>query len=170
MSEQHPVRDLVVLRHAAAESFAADDAARRLTARGREEASARGRWLGEHAGCPEVALVSSAVRARETWELVAAELSGETATRVEDGLYGASPDVVLDLLRELPDEVGSVVFVGHNPTAASLALLLHDGGGDPDDFSRLGSGLPTAGVAVYRLSGTWADLDAGTARLRAVDA
>lgn len=161
---------LVVLRHAKAETFALDDAARHLTDRGRADAEARGRWLAEHVGRPDLALVSSAVRTRETWELVAAGLDGEVEVRHEDALYGASPDAVLDLVRELPESVGTVVYVGHNPTAASLALLLDDGSASPDAFARLSEGLPTSGVAVYALPGGWADLDAGGATLTSYDA
>lgn len=160
---------LVVLRHARAEAFAADDADRHLTERGRDDATARGRWLAGVTGVPALALVSSAVRTRETWELVSAELDGEVEVRVEEALYGASPDAVLDLLRQLPESVTSVVYVGHNPTAADLAVTLDDGSGDPAGFARLSGGLPPAGVAVYDLAGTWASLDAGRATLVAYD-
>lgn len=161
---------LVVLRHAKAETFALDDAARHLTERGRADAEARGRWLAAHVGRPDLALVSSAVRTRETWDLVAAELDGEVEARHEDALYGASPDAVLDLLRDLPESVATVVYVGHNPTAASLALLLDDGSAAPEAFARLSEGLPTTGVAVYAVAGAWAGLDAGGASLTAYDA
>jgi phosphohistidine phosphatase len=161
---------LVVLRHAKAESFAPDDAARRLTDRGRADAAARGRWLAERAGELDLALVSTATRARETWELAAGELPAPPELRLDEGLYNASPDAVLDLLRALPESVGSVVYVGHNPTAASLALLLHDGSGDPAAFDTLSGGLPPGGVAVYDVAGPWQDLDAGTGSLVAVDA
>lgn len=167
----HPAggRRLVVLRHARAEAFATDDAARQLTDRGRADATERGRWLAEVVGVPALALVSSAVRTRETWELVAAELAGEVELRVEEALYGASPDAVLDLLRQLPDSVTTVVYVGHNPTAADLAVTLDDGSGDPSGFAWLSGGLPPAGVAVYDLPGSWASLDAAGGTLAAYD-
>lgn len=160
---------LVVLRHTRAEAFAADDADRHLTERGRDDAIARGRWLAEVAGVPALALVSSAVRARETWDLVAAELPGPAELRVEEALYGASPDAVLDVLRQLPESVASVVYVGHNPTAADLAVTLDDGSGDPAAFARLSGGLPPAGVAVYDVPGSWASLTAGGCTLAAYD-
>lgn len=161
---------LVVLRHAKAEAFAPDDAERRLTPRGCVDAGARGRWLAQRAGNVDLALVSSATRARQTWELASAELAGQPELRLDDGLYNASPDTVLDLLRALPESITTVVYVGHNPTAASLALLLHDGAGDPAAFSSLSAGLSPCGVAVYDLAGPWQDLDAGTGSLVAVDA
>lgn len=164
-----PRHRLVVLRHARAEGFATDDAARRLTEHGREDARARGGWLAEHAGTPDLVLVSSAERTQQTWQLVAERLAGVAEVRLEDALYSASPDTVLDLLRTLPESVGSVAYVGHNPTAASLALLLHDGSGDLEHFRRLSGGLPTCGVAVYDLAGPWAHLDAGSGALVAFD-
>ena len=160
---------LVVMRHARAESFAPDDAQRHLTDRGRAEASARGRWLSEAVGPPELAMVSSAVRTRETWELVAEALGADSEVRLEDALYGASPDAVLDLLRALPESVGSVLYLGHNPTAADLAVELGDGSAAPTVLARLAGGLPTAGVAVFRLAGTWAELGPGSCTLTAYD-
>lgn len=160
---------LVVLRHGKAEGFATDDAARRLTGSGREDAAARGRWLAPWLEGLDLALVSSATRTQETWGLVSEELSVTPEVRVEDGLYGASPDAVLDLLRELPESIGTAIYVGHNPTAASLALLLHDGSGDPEAFSSLSLGLSTCGVAVYDLDGTWAEVDAGSGSLAAFE-
>lgn len=160
---------LVVLRHATAESFALDDAARRLTERGRAQARDRGVWLAEHVGTPDLALVSTAARASETWALVSEALEGEVETRHDDALYGASPDAVVDLVRFLDEEVGTVVYVGHNPTAASLAALLDDGTAARADFARLSTGLSTCGVAVYDLPGPWRDLDAGAASLAAYD-
>lgn len=161
---------LVVLRHATAESFAVDDAARHLTDRGREQAAERGTWIAEHVGRPDLALVSSAVRTRETWELVGEGLDGPVEVRHEDALYGASPDAVIDLVRELPEDVGTVVVVGHNPTVASLAVMLDDGSAPPEAFARLSAGLPTCGVAVYEVRGPWRDLEPEGAALRAHDA
>ena len=74
-------RRLVILRHAKAEPFAQTDLARQLTARGRASAHDVGRHLQEAGFVPDVALVSTAVRTRETWAEVA-EGCGASATEV----------------------------------------------------------------------------------------
>src|SRR5690349_19664904 len=77
-------RRLVLLRHAKSEwPEGVPDHKRPLTARGRRDATAAGRWLRAHLddlghGLDAVAC-SPAQRTRETWALVAAELADPPA-------------------------------------------------------------------------------------------
>lgn len=158
-------RLLVVLRHGRAESFAEQDHARRLTERGRRDASELGGWLARSGVRPDLALVSSAVRTRETWELVAASLPGEPEVRTGDDLYSASADTVLDTVRQVSDDVTTLVYVGHNPTAASLAQVLEDGEPDVEAFVALSHGFPPGAAALLRVPVAWSGLDAAGARL-----
>jgi len=159
-------RQLIVLRHAKAEPFAVTDHERRLTDRGRESARSVGRYLRESSLLPDFALVSSALRTRETWQEVA-EAAGATEVPVsyDDAVFTGSPDVVLDALRGVPEASSSVIFVGHNPTAAYLCHLLDDGEGDPSAVSGLLQGFPPAALAVLEVRVPWADLGAETGRL-----
>ena len=63
------MRQLILLRHAHAESAGAgeDDAGRPLSATGREEAQAAGKWLREHGIHPDRVLCSPTTRTRQTW-------------------------------------------------------------------------------------------------------
>ena len=58
---------LVIMRHAKAERTAATDHARQLTDRGRRDAVAAGQMLAQSGASLELALVSTAARAQETW-------------------------------------------------------------------------------------------------------
>ena len=158
-------RLLVVVRHGRAESFAEEDHARRLTARGRRDATELGEWLAASGVRPGLALVSSAARTRETWELLAAALPDAPEARIGDDLYSASPDTVLDAVRVLPEEVQVVAYVGHNPTAASLAQALEDGEPDVGAFLALSRGFPPGAAALLQVPTPWRDLDAAGARL-----
>ena len=62
------MRELILLRHAHAEPAAAgqDDAARPLSAIGREEAAAAGDWLRSHGARPDRVLCSPSTRTRQT--------------------------------------------------------------------------------------------------------
>ncbi len=146
------------MRHGKAESFAPEDHLRALTPRGRQDAVAVGRWLSATGIVPTHALVSSATRARDTWEGVAQGCGSAIEARVEDAVYSADADSALDLLRGLPGDAEVVVYVGHNPTAASLVHLLDDGDPDPEAFRALSAGLPPAAVAVLEVGTPWADL------------
>jgi len=153
------------MRHGKAEPFAGEDYRRRLLDRGYRDSTAAGEWLAAHDMVPTHALVSSAQRTRATWEALA-EGSGSTAELVvEDAVYSADADSALDLLSRTPADAGVLVYVGHNPTAASLAHFLDDGDPDPDAFRAMSAGFPTAALAVLEVTVPWADLAASTGHL-----
>jgi phosphohistidine phosphatase len=135
---------LVLLRHAEAEGFAPTDVERTLTPRGRTAASDVGRWLAREA-VPDLAVVSPATRARETWDLAAARLPSPPEVRVDERVYANS---VPDLLAVISAaDVGTLVVVGHNPSIGDLAHEL-------DEEAGLGRGYPTAAVSVFEVDGT----------------
>jgi phosphohistidine phosphatase len=145
-------RTLVLLRHAKAESAAGKpDIDRRLTTRGHADAAAAGAWLGSQGHRPDLVICSPARRTRQTWHAVAVALS-ETAAptvRYELALYGGGAADLLGLVRCVPEEVGSVLLIGHNPTISQLSAAL-----DPD--AALDSdGLRTCGIAVHQVSRSW---------------
>ncbi|MBF4163150.1 SixA phosphatase family protein [Nocardioides acrostichi] len=154
-----PTRRLVVIRHARAEQVANSDAERRLTSEGRADAVAAGRWLRDRGLEPDRLLVSSAERTRETAAgvLEGGRFVGATLD-VEPTLYSASPETALDLVRECPDDIATLVVIGHNPTMAYLAQLLDDGEGDAQASAALLQGYPTCTMTVFDVEGAWADL------------
>ena len=153
------------MRHAKAEPYADTDADRELTSRGQEEAAAAGRHLAGLELVPDHALVSSAVRARQTWEGVREGCGSTAAAEFSDELYAASPAAVLEIVRLVPPEVATCIFVGHNPTAAHVAAALDDGEADPEVLQGLLGGFPTSAIAVFELPGAWSDLAEAGARL-----
>lgn len=162
-----PARTLVVMRHAKAEQDASTDAERPLSPRGHDDAAAAGRWLAAQGVQPDAALVSAAVRTRETFEGVAAAAGWSLEPTLEQGLYAAGTEAAIDLVRLVGDEVRTLLVVGHNPTMGSLAMLLDDGTGDPDAAAVAVQGFPTSALAVFSYDGSWADLAPGTAALTA---
>ncbi|HWJ83478.1 MAG TPA: histidine phosphatase family protein [Nocardioides sp.] len=157
---------LVIVRHSKAEAYAGTDAERRLSDRGRKDAAAAGAWLATQGSAPDRALVSGALRTRETWELLAKAAGWAVDAEFDDALYGADEDTVLDILRTVDESVGSVVLVGHNPTVGMLAQLLDDGDGDPSAVDSLVLGYPTSAVTVFDVPVPWARLGPGSATLR----
>lgn len=156
-------RFLVVMRHSQAEAQAVSDDRRALTAQGRADSAAAGRWLAGQGLRPDRALVSAALRTAQTWEAVAEAAGWSVPAELDPGLYDAEPDTVLDLLRALDDDVRTAMVLGHNPTMASVAQLLDDGEGDPGAENAMATGFPTSAAAVFEVAGEWGGL--GTARL-----
>ena len=158
-------RVLVLLRHGKAEAYGAEDHGRHLIARGTREATEVGAWLASSGWVPTEAIVSSAARTQETWVCVARGSGSQARPEVSDAAYAASTDSALEILRGARADAHVLIFVGHNPTVSSLALLLDDGNPDPAALRSLSGGLPTSGAAVFEVDVPWADLDVGSARL-----
>ena len=164
MTVDDAARRLVLLRHAKADWPDVADHERPLAERGRRDSPAVGRWLRQAAVRPDLVLCSSARRARETWELAAAELGAPVETRYEQRVYDASPGELIALLNETPEDVRTLLVVGHNPTVQQLAVSLA-GEADGDALERARSDFGTAALAVLELAGEWSDLEPGSARL-----
>ena len=156
---------LVLMRHAKAESGGESDALRELAPRGWDDSLEAGRWLADSGITPDAALVSSSRRTASTWTAVAEGGSFDAEATDSDSLYSAGPETALDLVRETDESVSVLVVVGHNPTIAYLAQLLDDGGGDEDAGREMAVGFPTGAMAVFEVTGSWADLDLASARL-----
>ena len=154
-------RVLVIVRHAKAEAYGPTDRERALTDRGVKQAVQVGAWLGERGVSPQRAIVSDAVRTRQTWDAMAREAGWALTPSFDSALYEADADTTLDLVRAFGEDVTTALVVGHNPTMAYLAQVL-DVGGSPQLAA---TGFPAAAAAVFEYDGPWADLAEGTARL-----
>jgi phosphohistidine phosphatase len=154
------------MRHAKAEPFGPTDHERRLTSRGRGGALDAGRHLREAGLVPEVALVSSSARTRETWTAVA-EGSGADDARAtfRDTLFTGGPDDVIEAVQAVPEDVRTVLYVGHNPTATFVAHLLDDGDGEASAVSGMLRGLAPAALVALEVAVPWAELAPETGRV-----
>ncbi|QMU78505.1 histidine phosphatase family protein [Streptacidiphilus sp. PB12-B1b] len=158
-------RRIIVLRHAKADWPDVPDHERPLADRGRRDAPAVGHWLAGQGLVPDLALCSTAERTRETWKLVAHELPTRPRTVYEERLYEAVPGRLIEVLQEVPEEVGTVLLVGHNPAVQGLTEVLA-GGHEDDTLPRLrATGFPTAAVAVLAVEVPWKALEPGAAHL-----
>ena len=154
-------RRLILMRHAKSLwPEGVPDSERPLGERGIADATAAGPILAAIAdlAAPDVVLCSPALRTRQTWRLVAPALTDPPRVRFEPLIYGADVDELLDLIRSVPDEAGTVLVLGHEPTMSSTATLIAGPGSAVADLARLRTKYPTSGTAVFRATGRWADL------------
>ena len=149
---------LILLRHGKSDwSGGEPDLLRPLARRGRRQAPVAGRWLADNVGRIHLAVISPAVRTRQTWRLASAELAVPPPVREDDRVYAGSAPTLLGLVRELPGDLATVVLVGHNPGVEDLLASLAG--------QRLP--MPTSALAVIDLSGSWSAAGHTAAQLRA---
>jgi phosphohistidine phosphatase len=139
-------RTLILLRHAKSDWTGSDaDHDRPLAKRGRRQAPEAGQWLAEHAGAIDLAVVSTAARAQQTWQLASAPLRPPPPVRDEERVYAASAAELLRVVRTLPVDARVVAVVGHNPGLEDLATALVDAAVE----------MPTSALAVIGWDGDW---------------
>jgi phosphohistidine phosphatase len=163
-----PSKRLVLLRHAKSAWPDVPDHERPLGKRGKRDAPRAGRWLRQAGYLPGLVVCSTSQRTRETWQLAAAELGASPPVRFEPRVYGAGAEKLLDLIRETPDEVETLLVVGHEPAMRELTLLLASAvadGSDPTALEWVRLKFPTAAISVLRFAGGWSGLGPGGAEL-----
>ncbi len=152
-------RTLLILRHGKS-SWAdptLDDHDRPLKGRGRRGAVSIGRQLREAGLLPDLALSSTARRARSTARRCLKASGAQAPLQVTRELYGGgAPRHLEEISRRAEDDHDTVLVVGHNPDLEDLVATLT---GEPVT-------LKTAFLAVLSLEvDEWADLATARGRL-----
>lgn len=152
------MKTLILMRHAKSDWShpGQSDKDRTLNSRGRTAAGVMGAWLRGAAPHPDVALVSTAERTRETWALMAMSCDAT----FDDALYLAEPEEYLAAIKRAP-ECNCLLVLGHNPGMETAMGRMADG-------KRISA--PTAATAIYELPiEHWRDAAFGIAVLQAFE-
>jgi phosphohistidine phosphatase len=138
---------LILFRHGKTESRApsGEDFDRQLTERGRADTALVAQVLVEAGLVPDRALVSAAVRARQTWE-TAAPFFPDATVETRPDLYDSDARTLLSAGQTPLGK--TVLIVAHNPGLQILALALAQRADDRAAEARLRAGFATAAAAV----------------------
>ena len=115
---------VLLLRHAksAWSQPGLDDHERPLNRRGERAAEAMADHIVRNVPRPDLILCSTTVRTRQTLAPLVHRLTVPAPPiALERGLYLASADVLLERLRAITEEVGTVLLIGHNEGIGELA-------------------------------------------------
>jgi phosphohistidine phosphatase len=137
------MKTLLIMRHAKSswDDDSLPDHLRPLNKRGQRDAPRMGRLLARQDLKPDRILSSTAVRARTTAEIVAAELEFAGEIQLRPDLYHADPEDYLQALAELGDGVNRVLVIGHNPGMEELIA----------ELTEAAESFPTAAIAVVEI-------------------
>jgi phosphohistidine phosphatase len=160
------VKTLYVLRHAKSswKDETLPDHDRPLAGRGRKAARRLAEHLRDDAIAPALVLCSTSARTRETLERVRPGLYGDPVVEFEEEIYGAGEWTLVERLRRVPEQVPSVMVIGHNPGLEQLVLSLARGGERLPDVR---AKYPTGALATLEFDSGWRDLAPGVAELTA---
>jgi phosphohistidine phosphatase len=147
-------RRLTLMRHANAEQDSdVRDFERPLSKKGLGEANEMARRFQERGLTPDLILVSSAVRTRETADTFAKVLG--VAARLmqpDDSLYLADGDHIITIIRAVGPRVSHLMVIGHNPGISAAAISLA-----PEAVT---ADLPTCGTLTMTVAcADWSRID-----------
>lgn len=146
---------LVVIRHAKSDwSAPITDRNRPLAKRGRTQAPAAGRWIRKHVKPLDLAVVSVAARAQQTWDLISEVLGGAVQTQLSEEAYTFNARELRQVVAGLPASAKRVALVSHNPAVEELVETL----------TGEWVSMTTSSLAVVRLDG-WKSAGQETGRL-----
>jgi phosphohistidine phosphatase len=137
------MKTLLLMRHAKSSWKDKDlkDRKRPLSKRGKRNAPQMGKLLLEKELVPQLILISDTLRARQTAELLAEGMSYTGEVHEIGDLYMAEADEILDVVKDVPNDLERILVIGHNPGLESLLPMLT---GHID-------ALPTAAIAYLAL-------------------
>lgn len=139
---------LAILRHAEAVPIAGGgDPERSLTLAGRSMAERMGHYFRNSGLVPDLALVSPARRARETFDGLQRG-SGQTL-KVEfvSALYNAGIETLTSVVAEVSQDVRFLLVIGHNPGLAEFAGAIA-GKTDKAELAKMRERFSTPSLAI----------------------
>lgn len=121
---------LYLMRHAKSDwsEQGLPDFDRPINSRGKKNVTQVGQWLADNKLTPERVISSSALRARETTELLIQQLDNVSLEDVhfDKDLYLAPLDILLESIQLYKQNYKSLMLVAHNPGIEQLVNYLVD--------------------------------------------
>ena len=162
------MKTVLLMRHAKSSwsDLSLEDFQRPLASRGREAAPRMAGYIQDQGLTPDYVICSAAVRAVETWELMAPLFDRDVPMESDEGLFHAGPQGMLAALRGSPDDTDNTLLIAHSPGIEGLAAALTGPESDREAFARLRAKFPTAALAVIEFDlDDWLSLGKSAGRL-----
>jgi len=153
------MKQLILIRHAKSSWKRPElpDRERPLNKRGNRDAPEMGRRLARKKVRPDLVITSPARRARATARKITRELEYAAEASIDERLFGATAEELLDVVRCIDEGAQHAMLFGHNPEITEFAEEL--------TRERLDN-VPTCGVVRIELDiARWNEVEMGSGRL-----
>ena len=155
------MKNLFLLRHAKSswDNEALGDFDRPLSKRGISNAIQLSEYIQKNSISFDLVLSSPSERTQSTLDLALSSLDPIPKTSLKESIYHASVSILLQLIKELDDEINSLLIIGHNPGLHILTETLTN-----ESMVK----FPTCAFAKITNFNHWKDIDAGILTLESV--
>lgn len=153
---------LYIMRHAKSDwETGTSDFDRPINKRGNKSAIRIGQWMLENNHIPEKIISSSAMRAKQTIELVVEQIEEKNKKKIsyEEDLYLANLSSLLENIALYKSNVNSLMLVAHNPGLEELVYFL---GGDSGSQYKT---MTTANLVIYEYADNQFDVETKKGKL-----
>ncbi|CCZ21716.1 phosphoglycerate mutase family protein [Acetobacter sp. CAG:977] len=168
-TEIKPTHFLILMRHgkASKDYDLYEDINRPLNKRGKKDVKIMRKQLAACDIVPDIILCSPAVRVTETYQEIYKAFP-DTPAFSSEALYQAGTQALLDIIKQIKEDIQTVMIIGHNPGLEDLAEVICDAAlSDDEALRQMGKKFPTSAVAVLELTDKWAEIKDNSARLLA---
>ena len=162
------MKSLLLLRHAKSDwaDMTLEDHDRPLNDRGRESAALIGSYLAEQRYNVDLVICSSAMRTRETLDLMFKAGNLRWPVEYTRPVYDATTNTLFSIVRNLSDSLNTVMILGHNPSMQDMTLLLA-GRDESAEVQQVRQKYPTGALAHIALGiDSFRDLHVDCGQLR----
>ena len=154
------IKKLLLVRHASSEyaGLGAKDIDRNLNDQGIQQAHSMATYIKDKGVCPDLLIVSPALRTKKTALFFVDSFGiGENKIKLVDDVYEAEPETLLEIIRNVGNEIDTLMLVGHNPSIALLSSYLSN---------EVVEQVPTCGIVdlMFEVDG-WASINEGDGSL-----
>ncbi len=149
------MKKLFLLRHAKSlkDDSNLEDHERTLNDRGFEEAPLTGKYLFTNKDLPDLIICSTALRAKQTLELILKELNKNIKVIYDKKIYDEDAKTIFKLISKTDNLINTLMIVGHNPDITHILELAIREEFPYDNFS-------TSGLAIIKFNiNSWDEIN-----------
>jgi phosphohistidine phosphatase len=161
------MKTIFLLRHAKSswDDVRLDDFDRPLSSRGIKSCKKMGKYLKKNRLIPDIVYCSSAIRAKQTWELVNRIVEKKENVIYEDSLYMSDFSNFINIIKKTKNNFKNLMIVSHNPGIENLALELSKDKNN-EIYEKINIKFPTGALIIINFNlNNWSKVDCKKGKL-----